>query len=259
MATLGHTPPTPSLAKLLSKGEAFACLEIIHRSLDCRNGQDLSVLLAEVGNLVGVEHCAGLMGSMENPQAPPRILLVDSTSPKGWLPLYAERQFHLIDPIVIENFSTFSIQYWEDTYRKTPPSKAFRLLAEDFGLRSGITCGVRKGNGTGGSLFSFSGPKVKKHARNNAILAQVLPHLHRVLCQLETEESHLLPKPGLSDRELEVLKWTGAGKSSWEIGMILKISERTVNFHIKNIMRKLDAVNRPQAVAMALKQGLLEF
>lgn len=251
--------PSPSLDRILSKCEAFACLEIIRRSLDCRNGQDLAVLLAEVGNLIGVEHCAGLMGSMESSKEPPRILLVDSTSPKGWLPLYAERQFHLVDPIVIENFTRFPIQYWEDTYRKSPPSKAFRMLAEDFGLKSGITCGVRKGNGSGGSLFSFSGPKVKKHARNGAILDQVLPHLHRVLCQLETNETLLLPKNSLSDRELEVLKWTGAGKSSWEIGMILKISERTVNFHIKNIMRKLDAVNRPQAVAMALKQGLLEF
>jgi LuxR family quorum-sensing system transcriptional regulator CciR len=61
----------------------------------------------------------------------------------------------------------------------------------------------------------------------------------------------------LTVRELEVLKWISVGKTSWDIGMILRISERTVNFHIKNLLPKLDAVNRAQAVAMALKLGLL--
>ena len=40
---------------------------------------------------------------------------------------------------------------------------------------------------------------------------------------------------------------------------ILGISERTVKFHIKNIMQKLDVVSRPQAVAVAIEQGLIEI
>jgi DNA-binding CsgD family transcriptional regulator len=87
----------------------------------------------------------------------------------------------------------------------------------------------------------------------------VLPHLHRVFGQIATDPGTPVRPAPLSDRELEVLKWTSVGKSSWEIGMILRIAERTVNFHIKNILSKLDAVNRPQAVAMALKLGLLEL
>jgi DNA-binding CsgD family transcriptional regulator len=259
MAALVLSSSSSNLGRLLSKGEALACLEIIHRSLSCRNGQDLSKLLAEVGDLMGVEHCAGLFASRKSSYEPPRILFADSTAPKGWLDLYSERQFHLIDPIVIENFSRFSIQYWEDTYLKSPPPKDFVHLAEDFGLKQGITYGFKEGDGAGGSLFSFSGGNLKKHGRNSAILDQIIPHLHRVLCQLEPNDLLQPPKPSLSEREMEVLKWTGAGKSSWEIGMILNISERTVNFHIKNILKKLDAVNRPQAVAMALKLGLLSL
>ncbi len=49
------------------------------------------------------------------------------------------------------------------------------------------------------------------------------------------------------------------GKSSWEISVILNISERTVNFHIYNIMQKLEAVNRTHAVAVATSLGLIEF
>lgn len=61
----------------------------------------------------------------------------------------------------------------------------------------------------------------------------------------------------LSMREKEVLKWLKMGKSSWDISIILGISERTVNFHITNIMKKLDAMTRTQAVAISIEKGLI--
>lgn len=61
----------------------------------------------------------------------------------------------------------------------------------------------------------------------------------------------------LSMREKEVLKWLKKGKSSWDISIILGISERTVNFHITNIMNKLDAMTRTQAVAISIEKGLI--
>jgi DNA-binding CsgD family transcriptional regulator len=50
----------------------------------------------------------------------------------------------------------------------------------------------------------------------------------------------------LTPRELETMKWVRMGKSSWEIAVILDISERTVNFHIANCLKKLDVINRAQ-------------
>ncbi|GBE03501.1 MAG TPA: response regulator [Nitrospirae bacterium] len=61
----------------------------------------------------------------------------------------------------------------------------------------------------------------------------------------------------LSMREKEVLKWLKIGKSSWDISIILGISERTVNFHVTNIMSKLDAMTRTQAVAISIEKGLI--
>lgn len=61
----------------------------------------------------------------------------------------------------------------------------------------------------------------------------------------------------ISQREREVLHWLKEGKSSRDISMILNISERTVNFHINNIMQKFDAVSRVQAVAIAVSKGLV--
>ena len=63
----------------------------------------------------------------------------------------------------------------------------------------------------------------------------------------------------LSVREKEVVRWIKKGKSSWEIGAILGISERTVNFHVNNIKQKLNVISRTQAVAIAIEQGLINM
>ncbi len=61
----------------------------------------------------------------------------------------------------------------------------------------------------------------------------------------------------LTPREHEVLWWAAQGKSAWEIGEILHISKRTVDEHTQKAIRKLGAVNRTQAVAVALRERLI--
>jgi DNA-binding CsgD family transcriptional regulator len=63
--------------------------------------------------------------------------------------------------------------------------------------------------------------------------------------------------PQLTQREQEVLRWTAEGKSSWEVGAILGMSEHTVNFHLRNLMSKLDVSSKHLAVLRALSLGLL--
>ena len=63
----------------------------------------------------------------------------------------------------------------------------------------------------------------------------------------------------LSKREIEVLSWIKEGKTSWEIARILLISERTVNFHVRNVIKKLDAKNRTHALAIAVAERLIDI
>ena len=65
------------------------------------------------------------------------------------------------------------------------------------------------------------------------------------------------PREKLSAREIECLRWSAAGKSSDEIAIILAISSHTVVSYLKSAMRKLDSVNRMQAVARACRFRLL--
>jgi DNA-binding NarL/FixJ family response regulator len=62
---------------------------------------------------------------------------------------------------------------------------------------------------------------------------------------------------GLSEREREVLRLVADGLPTKQIARSLNISERTVKFHVNSILRKLDADNRAQAVAVASQRGLL--
>lgn len=64
------------------------------------------------------------------------------------------------------------------------------------------------------------------------------------------------PDVRLSSREQQVLYWVSRGKSNLEIGMILGISRWTVKIHIRNVMAKLTASTRAQAVAAAIELGV---
>jgi len=61
----------------------------------------------------------------------------------------------------------------------------------------------------------------------------------------------------LTPRELEALRWTMEGKTAWEVGRILGISEQTAVRHVHNASRKLGCVNKHQAVLKALRLKLI--
>jgi DNA-binding NarL/FixJ family response regulator len=63
----------------------------------------------------------------------------------------------------------------------------------------------------------------------------------------------------LTNREKVVLTWVGRGKTSGEIAIILELSERTVNFHCEQAMKRLDVMNRTHAVAKAISRQLISI
>ena len=63
--------------------------------------------------------------------------------------------------------------------------------------------------------------------------------------------------PHVTPREAQVLAWIAAGKSDWEIGRILDISAKTVNFHVERAKRKFGVATRIQAVLAAMRKGVI--
>jgi LuxR family quorum sensing-dependent transcriptional regulator len=66
------------------------------------------------------------------------------------------------------------------------------------------------------------------------------------------------PAPlNLIPREMDILQWMTEGKSDWEIGVILKVSEHFVDKIARQLRVKLNATNRTQTVATALRHNLI--
>ncbi|WP_372422081.1 autoinducer binding domain-containing protein [Salinarimonas chemoclinalis] len=61
----------------------------------------------------------------------------------------------------------------------------------------------------------------------------------------------------LSRREREVLDWASRGKTSWETSVLLGLSEKTVNFYLRNACQKMNAATKVQAAAQAVREGLI--
>ncbi|WEX76913.1 LuxR family transcriptional regulator [Sinorhizobium numidicum] len=76
-------------------------------------------------------------------------------------------------------------------------------------------------------------------------------------CLERTFDTGNVAREKLSGREIECLRWAAAGKSSDEIAIILGLSTYTVSSYFKSATRKLDAVNRMQAIARAMRMKLI--
>jgi LuxR family quorum sensing-dependent transcriptional regulator len=63
----------------------------------------------------------------------------------------------------------------------------------------------------------------------------------------------------LTPREREVLGWVARGKSAQDVADILAIAKRTVDEHVQSAVRKLGAENRTHAVAIAVRERLIEM
>lgn len=80
---------------------------------------------------------------------------------------------------------------------------------------------------------------------------------HAAMIEAERRPAPTAAQAPITPREREVLCWSAAGKSYWEIAKILGIKERTVRFFMSNARQKLDVVSNTQAVAEAVWRGLI--
>ena len=177
------------------------------------------------------------------------LFLRDTAGAPALLKAWEERRYQ---PLVIEPASG------------ALPGGAFARELERLGASQLLVHGVHDSEGRAISLFTFACRPGSAGARQ-AYLAQLLvPLLHSawVRTQLQrrgdgTPAEKSTGHSVLTVRELDILKWIYLGKSNFEIGAILKISPLTVKNHVQKILRKLNVVNRTQAIGKALELRIL--
>jgi DNA-binding CsgD family transcriptional regulator len=186
--------------------------------------------------------------------------------PSEWTRLYDERAYIEVDPRMRGAWQSPLPYLWDRTScGTTPAQRAFFDAAADFGLASGVAVALRNKFDAPGFFVLSSAMPVNTDARRQyitAILGQVMvlaTVVHDLL--LASVIEHCLPAPSegqpLSQRERECLQLAALGLSSREIGARLQIGERTVNNHFANLLAKMGATTRHEAVAKASTIGLV--
>lgn len=179
--------------------------------------------------------------------------------PNDYVERYEKGHLSQKNPLVTHcQLSIMPIIWSSDVFREAPDQwKA----TQTCGLTYGWSQSVHDPNGAV-SMLSLAR---KNHPVTEGEFSDKAANVLWLCNQLHSailERCHLHHRLGihvirLSERELEVLKWAAEGKIASDIGMILCLSTRTVNFHISSAMKKLGANNKTAAVIMAAKLGLL--
>jgi LuxR family transcriptional regulator, quorum-sensing system regulator BjaR1 len=130
-----------------------------------------------------------------------------------------------------------------------------RNLLEKYRMQRGVYFGVHSATGLRGAV-SFAGSRGPLRQEELMDLSYHAMLIFDRLCILsEVDRSD---GPTLSRRERECIVWTSHGKTSYEIGVILGLSEHTINNYLANVCRKLGAMNRAHLVGIVLRQKLIQ-
>lgn len=132
-----------------------------------------------------------------------------------------------------------------------------------IGAHSVIAHGTYDGAGDLASFFTFGCASATVDGAKRHVIGLVVPFLHVawMRTRINWPGDGAVVKPTvesvLTARETEILQWIYHGKSNIEIGMILNISALTVKNHVQKILRKLNVLNRTQAIGKALALRIL--
>jgi DNA-binding CsgD family transcriptional regulator len=182
--------------------------------------------------------------------------------PREWSDRYFERKYYQIDPVV-RRAPTFSGPFvWDQLVDRCHLQSGEQLVlseGREAGLKHGVSVPLFGPLGRV-SVVSFASrfddvDPLHRMSHLNTLAWQ----FHIAFAEIGQPPEQSTTKIELSARERDCLRWTAEGKSSWDIGMILKISDNTVNFHIKNAMRKLGTTSRTVAVVKAIRLNFIEL
>jgi LuxR family transcriptional regulator, quorum-sensing system regulator SolR len=201
-------------------------------------------------------------------------LHIQTNYPEAWVAHYTQQSYAQRDPVMIQTMKTQSVVVWTEALFES--ERQMWKEAQSHGLCVGWGLAVQQQPDTVGLvvLARESGALgISEQQRKEPGLRwltycaeQRMTQLRqaRRLAQQGAAASLAWAKPTekeirnpLSERECEILRWTADGKTAEDIGLIMSVATRTVNFHLNHIMSVLVVPNKTAAVARALIRGWL--
>jgi LuxR family quorum-sensing system transcriptional regulator SolR len=249
----------------ISKDELQTLLEIINDltiAPDCT--QYIDDVVAKINLLVPFEKCVLFHEQTQEPAAATLMYeFSDLTGGrnrrnfKGGEALKIERYLKCFEQMEVFQNAFF----WRGVTRANEESdREIVEFLEQVGLSQGVAGTVDSLNGKKSDNVTLiqlqyaDQPFAPKHLW---FINSIVFYLHLCFERCATSPQMPVARHNLTRKEKEVLQWVVEGKTSWEVGKILSMSERTVKFHLRNIYTKFNVVNRAQAVMMASRLNLI--
>jgi DNA-binding CsgD family transcriptional regulator len=267
----------------LARSELLQLMELASRCLTATSPEQISTIISSVSDLTSYSKAA-LCAFSCNENELALVDYVNHSYGDEWAELYARQNFQHSDPVLIHASTANGAFRWDEVPASAnrEGSAVFLEAAKEFGIADGISFSCAGISPIFRSVLSITGVPASELERTHQILTAIGPHLHeayrRVLqlpaerknarrrntaalpsrehrgVEISAQQSHGIE---LSAREREALHWAQHGKTYWEIGCILGISQRTVKFHFARIKLKLDVVSTSHAIAKAMRMGII--
>jgi LuxR family transcriptional regulator, quorum-sensing system regulator BjaR1 len=233
--------------------EVFTFIDGLERlsTLDC-----VSMALEEALAPFGIE--SFIVTGLPTKDRPFDDLVIASRWPPEFFMLYVENDYARFDPLTQQSIQAHMPFEWSaESYRSSADSRVAEVMARsaDFGLRHGYLVPIHGPSGYEGCV-SMAGAELTLSGSAKAAIHLMALYAFDRMRRLRGQRSDR--KSPLTAREREVLTWAAKGKSASQISQTLKISKRTVDEHTQTAARKLGAANRTQAVAIALRDRIIE-
>ena len=233
---------------------------------DVRRNRPPESALAAIARALGFDSATYTATTAAQP-ARERRSYVWTTMSRDWVERYEARAYVEVDPRIAETRHRATPLVWDRyVFPATTKLREFFDDAAKFGLGSGIAVGLRDPS-RAGALFSLNSrsPKLDAAARERLNRRQgeilvVAHYVHALLMEAIVDRGLPAPTRGapLSARERECMHLAARGLSPRRIGVVLGLPERSVDYHFGNILAKLHAATRHEAVARAVAAGLVE-
>jgi DNA-binding CsgD family transcriptional regulator len=224
----------------------------------CRSLAGLRALLERAARDLGFDYFALLHHASLRSLATDLIRI--DNYPPDWVEEFVARDFGPSDPVHLACRRTHEAFAWSRLGQIFPLERSHRLILKQsrrFGIGSGFTVPVNIPGEPGGSC-SFAVRAGADLPRERLASAQLVGiQAFEAARRLGRREARR--RPHLSRREIECLRLLAAGKTDWEISVILSISVETARQYVKSARAACGAVNRAHLAVLALRDDLLRF
>ena len=239
-------------------------IDFLDKAKYCKNVEELSELAQRTFDLFGFPMWAYQTKSELLMTRSEPILI--HNFPRSWETYYTQNNCTNVDPVITYGSNQTRPFQWSEITAHVDFNHTeleYQNASREHGMNDGLAIPIIGGNGRTSMLslttdIENEGLSSLLRVYHTEIVAITFA-FHTIAKDLIKDNQLVADDPELTEREKECLLWASKGKSLWEIGMIIGISERTVKFHLDNARKKYKVPNIQNLIIHAIARGHIKI